>query len=128
MEMLAVGAECQRRWREDIERRLANAQAEYFGRSDYHDATVRYRGSNFSDAEALEDVEFARREMAQMAPEDEAEGPRVVSFAVPRPYGVRRAIITNVASWASERFGKSVSPGVVTSAWKLIRSAEAESV
>lgn len=128
-EQIAVGTECQSRWREDYESRLARAQQEYLARSDYPEATARVRASlreGAIDPDALDDVEFARREMGGVDAEDERDGPRVIHFAVPRPYGLRAAILRGVAAWASEKFEKPVSEGVVRSAWKMVRRVERE--
>ena len=123
-EQIAVGVECQRRWREDLDRRLAEKQQEYFSRSDYHAAVARYRQSGLRDSEALEDVEYSRCEMAQMNPEDPSDGPRLIHFQAPRPYRLRNRVLREVSQWASQRFGKQVSVGVVRSAWEIQRAVE----
>jgi len=124
LETLPVGAECQSRWREIIEGRL-NAEIEtHFAKSDYHDAVARVRASRGKDEEALEDVEYSRREMAGMSPEDPHLAPRLVTFGVQRPYAARARIIREVAAWASDRFGRPISTRSVERAWKLVRSVE----
>ena len=121
LETLAIAGECQTKWREIIESRLNAEMETHFARSDYHDAAARVRGK---DGEALEDVEYSRREMAGMAPEDPRDAPRLVTFRVQRPYAVRAKIIGEVAAWASSRFGRPISTRSVDRAWKLARSVE----
>lgn len=127
-EQIIVASECQRRWREDQELRLTAEQRGYFDRSDYHGAVARYRQSGFRDSDALEDIEYSRREMARMDADDENDAPSGVRFEVPRPYGLQQKIISEVATWASEKFGKPVSEGVVSSAWAIARKVDAEDV
>jgi hypothetical protein len=126
--MVEVGVECQRRWLDDVSQRLTAEQRAYFDRSDYREAVSRYRQSGFKDSVALEDIEYSRREMAGMDPEDEADAPKGVHLEVPRPYQLQQKIISDVAAWASEKFGKQVSKGVVESAWAIARKVEAEDV
>jgi hypothetical protein len=107
---------------------LKAAQDEYFSKSDYHEQAARVRASRGRDSEALEDVEFARREMAGIDAADEADAPRLVSFRVSRPYGKKALIIDEVAAWATERFSKRVTAGLVRSAWNILRQVEADDV
>lgn len=125
LEIITVAAECQRRWNEDCKARLQAAQDAYYDQSDYLEKSTRVRESGGKDAEALEDVEFARREMAG-TPDDEPDAPRLVQFEVSRPYRVKEKIIADVAAWASHKFHKNVSQGVVASAWDLAKEVRAE--
>jgi hypothetical protein len=124
LETLVVGAECQTRWRSIIDSRLNADIAAHFFRSDYHDAVARVRASRGKDQEALEDVEYSRREMSGMAPEDPSNAPRLVNFRASRPYGARAIIIREVAAWASNRFGRRITTRSVERAWKLVRWVE----
>lgn len=127
-EVLEVAVECSRRWNADAAERLQGLMNAYFARSDYNVATKRFRASGFRDGEALEDIEYARREMAGMAPENEAEAPKGVRFEVAQRYGLKKIIIAEVAAWATARFGKQVSPGIVKSAWRVLDQVEADDV
>ena len=124
METISVAAQCASRWRAISECRLAAEKENHFRKSDYHAAVARYRESGWRDETALEDIEYSRREMDGMAPDDEADAPRLVSFRVPRPYGARASVIRDVAAWATTRFGKPVSSRAVERAWKILRSVE----
>lgn len=135
LETLYVAGECAARWQALIHGRLEAEQQTHFGKSDYqatqaklHAIPIAERLSFLSSEEGnqlLEDVEYSRREMAGLAPHDEADAPRLITFSVPRLYAARTSIIGDVAVWASARFGKPVSPRTVERAWKYLRSIQA---
>jgi hypothetical protein len=129
LEMIALAAECERRWHEDSQQRLVEQQAAYFARSDYDAATSRVRQAlreGRRDAEAIEDVEFARREMAGIDADDAGDGPRVLQFWVAPKRGLRKQIEADAANWASSRFGKSITPRMVRTVWANFRRSLAD--
>ncbi len=120
-EALEVAGECTSRWQETIDIRLEAAQQARLNKSDYLAIQTKLRAVPISSDEGrqlVEDVSFARREMAGTDPDDETDPPRLITYTVPRPYGARAPIIRDVAAWASARFGKPVSPRTVERAWK----------
>lgn len=121
LESLEVAVECGTRWRDIIDKRLESAQQRRLDKSDYVATQVKLRAVPISSDEGLqllEDVEFARREMAGIDADDETDPPRLITYTAPRPYGARAPIIREVAAWASARFAKPVSPRSVERAWK----------
>lgn len=135
LETIDVAGECAARWQALIQGRLEAEQQVHFSKSDYHATQAKLRAipvaerlhflSSDEGKELLEDVEYSRREMADIAPGDEADAPRLITFSVPRPYAARTGIIGDVAAWASARFGKPVSPRTVERAWKYLSSVQA---
>lgn len=135
-EKIIVAAECQRRWRKDYDERLTAAREAVFDRADYRAlvaenlAGLRSEGEGWDDTfradDLRDDIEGAIKEMAGVPVDDPAPARRVFHFQVKRPYRLKSLIITDVAEWASAKFGKPVSRGVVQSAWNLQRRVESD--
>lgn len=133
IEALYVAARVARYRRAVTQARLKSSRHLYFSKSDYEATQAKLRAipvedrpaflRSFEASDILDDVEFARLEMAGLGTSP-YKAPRVVQFAAKRPYGLNDRIIRKVAKWAERRFGKPVTPRAVERAWKLLRSIE----
>ena len=144
-EMIDVAAEYARRRNELHELALDQAKTELFARSDYDhlieqmklqpDWRADYLPTGFDDdgepkfsTEGAEyhheDVEGARRDMAEMELDDSREVPRAFRVVPKRPYSYAQTLRSEVAAWASEKLGKEVTPRMVQSCWKLRQSID----
>lgn len=116
-----------------LKARLKRKKAAYFAKSDYHASIAKLGAvpirdrvrflSSHEAADIFDDIEFARHEMAKTI---DGRAQRLLTFALPRLYGLQPRIFMKVASWSSWRFGRPVSPRAVERAWKLIRRAAAD--
>lgn len=132
IEELEVGAACEQRWLAIIEASITTVQAEYFLKSDYIQQMATVNSTPIEDRSAYlqssafeqhqDDVEFARREMTGMAPDDPALAPVVVTLSAKRPKGPRAKILKEIAEATTQRLGKPITLRTIETAWKRYRS------
>lgn len=137
-ETLCVAAECQKRWNADIEQRLGAEKERLLSLSGYNELAARNREGmrdqgqkwfrTYEGQDLKDDIEGSIREMAGMDPATTKRPPRVFRIEVPRPYRLKEAVLEEVAAWASARFGKKVTPGLVDAAWDVLKRVEKEPV
>lgn len=128
MARLAVGAHCERLWRDEqalsAERAIAKATSNV--RVEWKKAAsipISKRGSWLrSDAyrDFKDDVELAIREQLG-TPDDDEDTPRILRIDVPRPKGKRDAIIKHVATQESATRGTEIAESMVRNCWKEFR-------
>jgi hypothetical protein len=130
-----IGLECEEHWRVAVAAKLKAAQEAMYNKTDYDAQISRVQSISIADRQAwhstieaethADDIQFARREMADMDPETPDEELKLWFDPPSRPYGVRAKIIAEVATWASERFGTAISKRLVTTCWAKLRSERA---
>lgn len=129
LEEIEVGAECGSRWtalrEEKTAERLNAAYRKRYTRSNYLQLLAdlnrkRLPGFTFSLLKHKAAIRKARLR-SSIAPFFVNDPNRIVTFEAngARPYAQKQKIIEDVAAWATERYGKAVSPRRVTSAWNL---------
>ena len=133
-EKIIVGAECQHRWRAELERKLQASQTEVFNRGDSHEVVARARvmpiderkawHSTYEGSDHRDDIEGAIKHKVGMPADSPKDAPRLLHIKTTLPYRMRQRILSEVAKWASHKFQKRVTKGLVDSAWKLVRRAE----
>ncbi len=127
-EKLAIGAQCERLWREVCQRAEKDAidQATFRAREQWAKAAAVPRGerqafieSRYFQDDYLDDVRFALKEDQGIEPvDDDREPDRVVTIRPARPKGHRTRIISKIAGerGASER--------MVERCWKEFRAVQ----
>lgn len=124
---IVVGQECETRWQDEIKSRLDTKVAESFELVEeewarLHRVPVPRRRAWLQSEEAgivFADIEIARRERLGLSDNDRL--PSIASFSVPRPKGLRREIISQVAVDETQARGFSVSERLVEACWKEYR-------
>lgn len=124
---VVVGQECETGWHDEIKSRLDVKVAESFELVEeewarLHRVPVHRRKVWLQSEEAklvFADIEIARRERLGLSDDDPL--PSTASFSVPRPKGLRREIISQVAVDETQARGFSVTERLVEACWKEYR-------
>lgn len=132
MGKMDVGGECEVRWRAEVKVALEQAKAEHFSRSDYLKLVSDVQAIPVSERKAwlrshsaadhFDDVEFSL--LTASGTPDEGIAPRFLTIQASRPYNRRKPIIAEVAAWASERYGATISIHTVERCWKFFRRVQ----
>lgn len=133
MQMIAVGGECERRFRQEWERARQTAWDEKPAVKEVHAlqaevrAGVKEHGPAFwhsaEGRELRETVEQAIREIRR-TPDFVEHTNRVFTLTAPRPKGVKANICKAVAAEFSQEWGVSLSPRNVQTCWDQFRAFE----
>jgi hypothetical protein len=81
--------------------------------------------STYAGQDHLEGIEEALRASQGIDLMSEQPAARAITLAVPRPYGARRRIEEDVATWATGKLGRKVSVRMVRSCWSELRQLKA---
>lgn len=134
IEQLAVGAQCEAMWSEAIRESINRQIDARMSKSDYPAQIGLLREIPISDRPSWiasssfeyhqENIEFAVREMGGVAADEEADGPRLLSFNGVRPKGYRQTVLSKVSAWAADHFQREVSVRTVSTAWTKFRALQ----
>ena len=131
LDQLDVGGECERRWLDLRQAQEDKALAAIYVGTEYSELIKTAhavpledrvdRLTNFEGGDYRDDVDGALREMQGIDLMSDEAPARLRTIAVTRPYGARATIEREVAAWATERFGRTISVRTVRSCWISLR-------